>query len=90
MLSFYDTLKMKKSDQYLIRTDASPKKPSPLVDILELRDLANDEITKLREALDRIRSMCTPDEKLICRVAEEALEIPVPEVNKKVLTDKSL
>lgn len=55
MNEFDNTLKLVKAGHFLRSADASPKKPSKvMIDVIEMRNIANDEVMKLRNALTDI------------------------------------
>lgn len=49
-----DIMKMEQISSFLRRTDASPKKPSPLITIGQLKDIANDEIQKYKSLANKL------------------------------------
>jgi hypothetical protein len=56
-LKWEDIMKMESASFFLRRTDASPKKPSPLITIGQLKDIANDEIQKYKSLANKLGEM---------------------------------
>jgi hypothetical protein len=54
-LSWDDVKAMRTSAHFLIRRDASPKKPSPLLDVEDVRRLAQREIDARDKLIEQMR-----------------------------------
>jgi hypothetical protein len=61
---------MEKAGGYLRRTDASPKKSSPLLDVNDVRELADVEIARLTKLVDNLQVLAKCDAKDIAKLRD--------------------